>query len=243
MSLVGNQNVGVGTTTPNYHLDVSGHCHVTGNSYTLGNVGIGTTNPLYNLDVNGNSNVTGNSYTLGNVGIGTTTPNYSLDVNGNGSFNGYLLNKSIFFYSYTGFNASITYPVSVNQPLSYANKLVYQNLGGYSSSLYGFQTVAVGNIPAGAFIAPVNGIYTFYFRMRENDNGNLSDYYSAVNTNGNTTLIIHPVFKFNDGSNRRGVDSSIIVQLNQGQGFYYASGYVGNNIYYCYFGGKLEGTI
>ena len=37
--------------------------------------------------------------------------------------------------------------------------------------------------------------------------------------------------------------SSIIVQLNQGQGFYYASHYVGNNIFYCYFGGKLEGTF
>ena len=51
MSLVGNQNVGVGNINPAYHLDVSGHCHVTGNSYTLGN--IGTTNPSYNLDVNG----------------------------------------------------------------------------------------------------------------------------------------------------------------------------------------------
>ena len=58
--------------------------------------------------------------------------------------------------------------------------------------------------------------------MRENDNGNVSDYYSAVNTNGNTTLIMDQVFKFNDGSNRRGVDSSILILLNQGQGFYYA---------------------
>ena len=52
MSFIGNQNAGVGTTNPNYHIDVSGNSHVTGNSYTLGNVGIGTTNPLYNLDVN-----------------------------------------------------------------------------------------------------------------------------------------------------------------------------------------------
>ena len=198
---------------------------------------------IYSLDISGNSYLGGDSIVTGSVGIGTTNPSYSLDVSGNGNFYGYLLNKPICFYSYTGFNASITYPVSVNQPLSYANKLVYQNLGGYSSSLYGFQTVAVGNIPAGAFIAPVNGIYTFYFRMRENDNGNVSDYYSAVNTNGTTIIVMEQVFKLNDGSNRRGVDSSIIVQLNQGQGFYYASGYVGNNIYYCYFGGKLEGTI
>ena len=109
--------------------------------------------------------------------------------------------------------------------------------------MYGFQTVAVGSIPAGAFIAPVTGIYTFYFRMRENDNGNISDYYSAVNTNGTVLNVVEGVFKFNDGSNRRGVDSSIIVLLNQGQGFYYASQNVGNQFYFCYFGEKLEGTF
>ena len=69
MSLVGNQNAGVGTTNPNYHIDVSGNSHVTGNSYTLGNVGIGTTNPLYNLDVNGTThsdqfNIFSNTETL-----------------------------------------------------------------------------------------------------------------------------------------------------------------------------------
>ena len=201
------------------------------------------TTPSYSLDISGNSYLGGDSIVTGSVGIGTTNPSYSLDVSGNGNFYGYLLNKPICFYSYTGFNVNITYPVSVDQPLSYANKLIYQNLGGYSSSLYGFQNVAVGSIPAGAFIAPVTGIYTFYFRMREYDNGNLSDYYSAVNTNGTAIIVMEQVFKFNDGGNRRGVDSSIIVQLNQGQGFYYASHYVGNNIFYCYFGGKLEGTF
>ena len=53
MSIINNINVGVGTTNPSYHLDVSGNCHVTGNSYTLGSLGVGTTNPSYTLDVNG----------------------------------------------------------------------------------------------------------------------------------------------------------------------------------------------
>ena len=183
--------------------------------------------------------VVGNSYVNGSVGIGTTNPSYSLDVSGNGNFYGYLLNKPICFYSYT--TTSVGY--NVNQPISYSNKLIYQNLGGYSSSLYGFQTAAVGSIPAGAFIAPVTGIYTFYFRMRENDNNNLSDYFSVVNTNGTADIVVGQIFKFTDGQSHRGVDSSILILLNQGQGFYYAADWVGSAISFCYFGGKLEGTF
>ena len=197
------------------------------------------TTPSYSLDISGNSYLGGDSIVTGNVGIGTLTPSYSLDVSGNGNFYGYLLNKPICFYSYT--TTSVGY--NVNQPISYSNKLIYQNLGGYSSSLYGFQTVAVGSIPAGAFIAPVTGIYTFYFRMRENDNNNLSDYFSVVNTNGTADIVVGQIFKLTDGQSHRGVDSSILILLNQGQGFYYAADWVGSAISFCYFGGKLEGTF
>ena len=73
-----------------------------------GDVGIGTTTPNYKLDVNGDINFTGNltkggnPFTLysdtdvrallnsGNVGIGTSTPNYKLDVNGDINFTGNL---------------------------------------------------------------------------------------------------------------------------------------------------------
>jgi len=73
-----------------------------------GNVGIGTSTPNYKLDVNGDINFTGNltkggnpltSYSdtdvrallnSGNVGIGTSTPNYKLDVNGDINFTGNL---------------------------------------------------------------------------------------------------------------------------------------------------------
>ena len=65
MSFIGNQNVGVGTTNPLYHLDVSGNCHVTGNSYTLGSLGVGTSTPSYTLDISGNGRFNGALYSSG----------------------------------------------------------------------------------------------------------------------------------------------------------------------------------
>jgi hypothetical protein len=50
-----------------------------------GNVGIGTTSPLFKLDVSGTMRVTATSTFAGNVGIGTTTPAYALDVKATGA--------------------------------------------------------------------------------------------------------------------------------------------------------------
>jgi len=50
-------NVGIGTTSPNYKLTVSGgDIYGSNNLYIVGNVGIGTTSPLTQLDVVGNVN-------------------------------------------------------------------------------------------------------------------------------------------------------------------------------------------
>ncbi|MCU0652823.1 MAG: hypothetical protein MUD10_01015, partial [Candidatus Pacebacteria bacterium] len=46
----------------------------------FGNVGIGTTSPSYNLDINGTLNASATSTFAGNVGIGTTAPGKRLDV-------------------------------------------------------------------------------------------------------------------------------------------------------------------
>ena len=136
-------NVGVGTTTPGFDLDVNGDINFTGNlyedgalfvstpwtietspdalSYTTGNVGIGTTTAGYTLDVGGDINFSGNlyedgalfvsspwtmetspealSYTTGNVGIGTTTAGYTLDVGGDINFTGNLYEDGALFES------------------------------------------------------------------------------------------------------------------------------------------------
>lgn len=65
MSIINNTSIGVGTTTPSYHLDVSGNSHVTGNSYTLGSLGVGTSTPSYTLDISGNARFNGSIYSSG----------------------------------------------------------------------------------------------------------------------------------------------------------------------------------
>lgn len=105
------QNVGIGTSTPDYKLDVVGIINGSSNSYVAGSVGIGTTSPGYKLQVNNGSialyNTTdaktwvlnyssaSNYFSImesgtsrlviangGNVGIGTTAPTEKLHVNG-----------------------------------------------------------------------------------------------------------------------------------------------------------------
>ena len=125
-------NLGLGTSTPSYTLDVAGDINFTGTLYqngtafsggggssvwttsgsniyyNSGNVGVGTTSPNYKLDVAGDINFTGTLYQngtafsggggggssvwtqtgtdiyyiSGNVGINNSTPQYKLDVDG-----------------------------------------------------------------------------------------------------------------------------------------------------------------
>ena len=174
------------------------------------------------------------------IGIGITSPNYNLDVSGNANVSGFLLQKSIYFIS---FISTGTYNITTNQPLSAFNLIVAQNLGGFSSSLYGFQTANNGVYPAGTFIAPITGLYSFYLNYQETANTNLSDYYPAIiSSNGtiNSNIGVY-IFKPQDPDTRRMAVSSLLVQLTQGQGFYWASDHVGSTEVSCYFSGKFEG--
>ena len=88
-------NVGLGTTSPNYALEINNNTKGLNVSNFLfvnaSGVGIGTTSPTHTLNVAGNANITQNT-TIGNalfvnanngrVGIGTTNQNYTLEVIG-----------------------------------------------------------------------------------------------------------------------------------------------------------------
>ena len=72
-------NVGIGTSAPNYKLDVIGTANFSSN------VGIGGTNPLFGLNVGSTASFT-NLFTTGNIGIGTSAPKYNFDVFGSANF-------------------------------------------------------------------------------------------------------------------------------------------------------------
>jgi hypothetical protein len=111
------QNVGIGTSSPIYKLDINGSLHASNNAFIDGFVGIGTTLPSNKLQVNngaisllntGDSKSWQLNYTSpgkyfyiaedgiprmtlangGNVGIGNSSPQANLDVAGTGNFSG-----------------------------------------------------------------------------------------------------------------------------------------------------------
>ena len=108
----GGGSVSIGTgQLPNYNLDVSGNIYTSKNIYSFGNIGIGTTTPSYTLDVTGTARFTGN-LTAGSISTtganGISTDNiFSMYYGTSGSrFRLYLgngaTNYAVIFYSTSG---------------------------------------------------------------------------------------------------------------------------------------------
>jgi fibronectin-binding autotransporter adhesin len=95
-------NVGVGTSNPEYTLDVTGTARfttgITAASAQINNATIGTARVTTNLLALGNSNTIGSIFTTGgNVGINTTAPQFNLHVNGSTFISGGITTGNINF--------------------------------------------------------------------------------------------------------------------------------------------------
>jgi hypothetical protein len=193
-----------------------------------GNVGIGTSDPQYKLDVNGTTNISGDVrftgnliqngspyiasqwttlngniyYSSGNVGIKKSTPGYELDVAGNINFSGNLYQNGNLFSGGGGGgqwldgngSGNIYYigNVGINNPNPIYALDIYGdgNLGGniYANNFY-IRNDCV--LQAGDF-SILNGNLTVYERFNafgESElTGNLTVYNSDIYNYGNITL-------------------------------------------------------
>jgi len=111
MVLDNSYNVGIGTATPQYKLDVAGIINAEG--FLKNGVAIGESSSPWLAGDNGAI-----SYTGGSVGVGTTAPAYSLDARavstiGAAAFTGSGLDDATFGGSFTG-AAAVTYTVVID---------------------------------------------------------------------------------------------------------------------------------
>ncbi|MEI6835489.1 MAG: type II secretion system F family protein [Candidatus Falkowbacteria bacterium] len=134
-----NGNVGIGTTSPLFKLDVNGTgsfnqpvvvgtptiaSHAATKNYVDSAIGGGSGSTVGYWAMNG-TNI--NNSNAGNVGVGTTTPGFKLDVNGNARFtdiynSGTVLKKSP--YEYYG-------SVYLSNTLDSTNNTAYVNIGTF----------------------------------------------------------------------------------------------------------------
>jgi cytoskeletal protein CcmA (bactofilin family) len=116
-------NIGLGTTDPQFRIDISGRTNIRGNLTVSNDVSLNS-----NLSVDNNVFINGFQYVQGNVGIGKYPPLYALDISGS-------LNVSSTVYATSYINTSdyrikndpimldAAYSVDDLRPVHYINKL------------------------------------------------------------------------------------------------------------------------
>lgn len=182
-----NSYIGIGTSNPTAAFVVAaGNVRVQSNAYVLNNVGIGTSNPQFSVDITGDVNFTGILRNVGvpvtvssywksnnaaassiymltsNIGIGISNPAslYSLDVAGSININKVLSNNNKLFVMYDSASSD-----SLSNALNFhgfginSNVLRYQ-VPALCSNLYYVNNIAYASIDTGGVnLMNGNGIY------------------------------------------------------------------------------------
>jgi hypothetical protein len=136
-------NVGIGTATPAYKLDIAGTASMTG--FKLGS----STSAGYVLttDVNGNgtwqaAGASSGAFTFsgnnifnnntGNVGFGNPTPNYKVDITGTAAMTGFKLGSSAIagYVLTTDVNGNGSWQPTGNGPWTFSGTNLYPNITG-----------------------------------------------------------------------------------------------------------------
>ena len=178
---VANGNLGLGTSTPSYTLDVNGQIRSWSASGMYANnlllQGDGTnayirpTNSGSALNLGANNSNFAVIASNGNFGVNTTTPAYKVDVSGDVRATGNVIATNV---NATNLNGAITSsqvttalgfsPYNSTNPSSFANSTNSLNINGNAGNITAYtinQNLGTGNVPTFGGLTCTGDIYTY----------------------------------------------------------------------------------